>query len=94
MTEKTSEQKLTVLEQTVIRLMEMEVEPATAKRLAGKVIAGHKNPVSAGTACKEAYRLYVMETPETMSPEDKDDVRNAAGYDTIKQKGLVDEMEW
>jgi hypothetical protein len=93
-TGKTSEQKLTVLEQTVIRLIEMEVEPATARRLAGKVIAGHKNPVSAGTACKEAYRLYVTETPETMSAEDEDDVRNAAGYDTIRQKGLVDETEW
>jgi len=92
--EKTPEQRLTVLEQTVIRLMEMEVEPATAKRLAGKVIAGHKNPVSVGTACKEAYRLYVMETPEPVPSEMDDDVRTAAGYDTIRQKGLVDETEW
>ena len=92
--EKTSEQKLTLLEQTVIRLMEMEVEPATAKRLAGKVIAGHKNPVSVGTACKEAYRLYVMEAPEAVPSETEDDVRTAPGYDTIRQKGLVDETEW
>lgn len=92
--EKTSGQKLTVLEQTVIRLMEMEVEPVTARRLAGKVIAGHKNPVTAGTACREAYRLYVMETPETSAADAEEDVREAAGYDTIRQKGLVDEMEW
>lgn len=92
--EKTSEQKLTVMEQTVIRLMEMEVEPATARRLAGKVIAGHKNPVTVGAACKEAYRLYVMEESVSESPEAEDDIRNGAGYDTIRQKGLVDEMEW
>ena len=85
---------MTGLEQTVIRRMEMEVEPVTAKRLAGKVIAGHKNPVSVGTACKEAYRLYVMETPETAHSETEDDVRKAAGYGTIRQKGLVDETEW
>lgn len=92
--EKTTEQKMSVLEQTAIRLMEMEVEPVTARRLAGKVIAGHKNPISVGTACKEAYRIYVMETSETEPKEAEDDVRNTAGYDSIRQKGLVDETEW
>lgn len=92
--EKTAEQKLTVLEQTSIKLMEVEVEPATAKRLAGKVLASHKNPVSVGEAFKEAYRLYIAE--DTSGPEEyvPGDIRKNNGYDEFKQSGAVDEMEW
>ncbi len=92
--EKTTEQKLTVMEETVVRLMEMEVEPVIARRLAGKVIAGHKNPVSVGTACKEAYRLYVTETPDVPVPEATEDMRGADSYEAARQKGLVENVEW
>ena len=93
--EKTTEKKLTVLEQTVVKLLEVDVEPPVAKRLAGKVIASHKNPVSVGEAFKEAYRLYISEEPnepEKETPED--DLRKSGGYEDMKKKGLVDETEW
>ncbi len=94
--EKTLEVKPTVLEQTVVKLMEVEVEPPTAKRLAGKVIASHKNPVSVGEAFKEAFRLYISEAPdnihEAAAPED--DLRSNGGYDDMKKKGIIEETEW
>lgn len=92
--EKTAEHKLTVLEQVSIKLMEVGVDPAMAKRIAGKVIASHKNPVSVSEAFKEAFRLYIAE--ETAMPAEAvpDDLRNNSGYDEIRQSGAVDEMEW
>lgn len=93
--EKTAEKKLTVLEQTVVKLLEVDVEPPVAKRLAGKVIASHKNPVSVGEAFKEAYRLYISEVPDMPEAEKSgEDLRESDGYECIKRKGLVDEMEW
>lgn len=71
------------------------MDPLVAKRLAGKVIASHKNPVSVSEAFKEAYRLYISEVPDTPETgESKEDLRKSDGYEDIKRKGLVDEMEW
>ena len=93
--EKTTEKKLTVLEQTVVKLLEVDVDPPVVKRLAGKVIASHKNPVSVGEAFKEAYRLYISEVPEVPGAgEAREDLRESDGYEDIKRKGLVDETEW
>lgn len=93
--EKTTEKKLTVLEQTVVKLLEVDVDPPVAKRLAGKVIASHKNPVSVSEAFKEAYRLYISEVPDMLETgEAREDLRNSDGYEDIKRKGLVDETEW
>ena len=93
--EKSTEKKLTVLEQTVVKLLEVDVEPPVAKRLAGKVIASHKNPVSVGEAFKEAYRLYISEAPDKPETEaSEDDLRKSDSYEDMKKKGLVDETEW
>ena len=93
--EKSTEKKLTVLEQTVVKLLEVDVEPPVAKRLAGKVIASHKNPVSVGEAFKEAYRLYISEMPDKTETEaSEEDLRKSGGYEDMKKKGLVDETEW
>lgn len=94
--EKTEGAELTVLEQTVVKLMEVDVEPPTARRLAGKVVASHKNPVSVGEAFKEAFRLYISEVPDNVpeagAPED--DLRNNGSYDDMKKKGIIEETEW
>ncbi|MCM1543279.1 MAG: ATP-binding protein [Blautia sp.] len=92
--EKTAEQKLTVLEQTAIKLMEVEVDPAAARRLAGKALASHKNPVSVGEAFKEAYRLYIAEDTAVPAGEAAGDLRNNDGYGGFMQGGAVDGMEW
>lgn len=93
--EKSTEKKLTVLEQTVVKLLEVDVEPSVAKRLAGRVLASHKNPVSVGEAFKEAYRLYISEVPDkTKTEASEEDLRKSDGYDDMKKKGFVDETEW
>lgn len=93
--EKTIEKKFTVLEQTVVKLLEVDVEPPIAKRLAGKVIASHKNPISVSEAFKEAYRLYISEVPDGPEMEASgDDLRKSSGYEDMKKKGSVDETEW
>lgn len=93
--EKLTEKKLTVLEQTVVKLLEVDVEPPVAKRLAGRVLASHKNPVSVGEAFKEAYCLYISEVPDkTKTEASEEDLRKSGGYDDMKKKGLVDETEW
>lgn len=93
--EKTTERKLTVLEQTVVKLLEVDVEPSVAKRLAGKVAASHKNPVSVGEAFKEAYRLYISEESDRLEePMPTDDLRKNGGYEDMKKSGFIDGMEW
>lgn len=92
--EKTTEQKLTVLEQTSIKLMEVEVDPAMARRLAGKALASHKNPISVGEAFKEAYRLYIAEDTSVLAEDVPGDIRNNDGYAGFKQSGAIDGMEW
>lgn len=93
--EKSTEKKLTVFEQTVVKLLEVDVEPSVAKHLAGRVLASHKNPVSVGEAFKEAYRLYISEVPDkTKTEASEEDLRKSDGYDDMKKKGFVDETEW
>lgn len=92
--EKTTEQKLTVLEQTSIKLMEVEVDPVIARRLAGKVLASHKTPISVGEAFKEAYRLYIAEDTSGPVEDVLGDIRNNDGYAGFKQSGAIDDMEW
>ena len=92
--EKTAEHKLTVLKQVSIKLMEVEVDPVTAKKLAGKIIASHKNPVSVSEAFKEAFRLYITEEAAAPPEDVPDDLRDNSGYDEIRRSGAVDEMEW
>jgi len=93
--EKSSEGKISVSEQAVLKLLELGVEPGTAKRLSGKVLASKGNSPNVADAVKEAFYLYVMEGKEREPAEaDEEDFRRQGGYDAMKQKGLIDETEW
>ena len=83
-----------MLEQTSIKLMEVGVDPAMARRLAGKVLASHKNPISVGEAFKEAYRLYIAEDTSMPAEDMPGDIRNNDGYAGFRQSGAIDDMEW
>lgn len=94
---KTPEQKLSVMEQTVIKLMEVDVAPGTARKLAGRVVASHKNPITVGQAFKEAYQMYLSDTQAKAVKEEKQvdkDIRKSDSYEGLKQSGLVDDLEW
>ena len=92
--EKKAEEKISVLEKAVLKLLELGVEPPTAKRLAGKVAASHDNKLDVATVVKEAYYLYVMDGKEKMEDRDELDLREQDGYEELKEKGMVDGMEW
>ena len=70
------------------------MEPPLAKRLAGKTLASHPSTTSLQEVVKEAYLLYVTQTKPTADETDEADLRKQESYDAMKQKGLVDEMEW
>lgn len=93
---KSPSQKISLSEQTIIRLMELGVEPSDAKRLAGRVIASHKNPIAVNVAVKEAYRLYIEDERESQSSDTNEDsaLLGAEGYENVKQRGIIDESEW
>ena len=92
--EKKAEEKISVLEKAVLKLLELGVEQPTAKRLAGKVAASHDNKLDVATVVKEAYYLYVMDGKEKMEDRDELDLREQDGYEELKEKGMVDGMEW
>lgn len=94
--EKVPEGKISVSEQVVLKLLELGVEPRTAKRLLGRALSAKGICPNVADVVKEVYYLYVMEGKESEVGEvtDNDDLRKQGGYDAMKQKGLVDETEW
>jgi hypothetical protein len=85
--------EITLSEQAVLRLLGMEIEPAQAKRLVGKAMAGISGKATlAGLVCKAAA-LYEAESESMGQPEDEtatpDDIRKANDYEGMKAAGLV-----
>ena len=94
MPEKNAEEKVSVLEKSVLKRLELGVEPVTAKRLAGKVAASHNSVPDVAAVVKEAYYLYGMDGKEEADDRDELDLREQSGYEGLKEKGMVDGMEW
>ena len=92
--EKEAKKGVSPLEQAVLKLLELGVEPPSAKRLAGKALASHKNPVDTAVIVKEAYRFYIMESPQEEADDDNEDLRGQENYEDIKRNGLIEEGEW
>ncbi len=94
--EKAPEGKISVAEQVVLKLLELGVEPGTAKRLSGRVLAAKRNNPHVADVVRKAYYFYIMEGKEIEAAEttDRDDLRKQGGYDAMKQKGMIDETEW
>jgi len=84
-------------EQAVLKLMELDVEPTTAKTLVGKIMATHMELRKVGDIVKTAYQSYLAkETQNTNENEgcDEYDLRNASDYNAIKSTGAVSDAEW
>lgn len=77
----------------MLKLLELGLEPGTARRLAGKALALHKNPVEVTLIVKEAYRFYITEAPDVETDADESDLRNQKSYGEMERKGLIDEGE-
>lgn len=94
--EKTLEGKISVSDQAVLKLLELGVEPGTAKRLSGRAMVSKGGCSNVADVVKEAFYLYIMEgkEPEPNETDDGNDLRKQGGYDVMKQKGVIDETEW
>jgi len=87
--------KISLSEQAALKLMELDVEPITAKRLVGKVMAAHMELRKVGDVVKIAYQSYLSsEKPDTVEDGEDGDLRNADGYDDLKSAGAVKKPEW
>jgi hypothetical protein len=93
--ERSPEKKVSVSEKTILRLLELGVEPEKAKRLTGKALAVNKSGLNAADVLKEAYYLYVTESKANEdNPIDEKDLREDVDYKQLKKADLIDEMEW
>jgi len=82
-------------EQAVLKLLELDVEPTTAKRLVGKSLATNMELRKVGDMVKTAYQLYLSSATQDVNESGEDgDLRNADGYDDMKSAGVVKNTEW
>ena len=87
--------KISLSEQAVLRLMELDVDPATAKRLVGKTMAAHMELRKVGDIVKIAYQAYLSPLINDEIESEKDsDLRNAAHYDDVKSIGVIKNVPW
>jgi hypothetical protein len=83
---------ISLMEKAVLKLLELDVEPAQAKRLTGKVMAGNTNTKSLPGLVRKAFALYISETGnDGETPEDDvpDDIRNNNDYEAMKVAGII-----
>jgi hypothetical protein len=86
---------ISLSEQSVLKLLERGVEPATAKRLVGKVMAAHMELRKVSDIVEIAYYAYVSPTEQVINENREDgDLRNADGYEEMKSAGAVKNAEW
>jgi hypothetical protein len=87
--------EISLSEQAVLKLLELDVEPTLAKRLVGKVVAAHMELRKVGDVVKIAYQSYLSSATQDVTENGEEgDLRNANGYDDIKSVGVVKNAEW
>ncbi|MCL2123409.1 MAG: ATP-binding protein [Desulfovibrionaceae bacterium] len=86
--------EISLSEKTVLKLLELGVEPGKAKRLAGKVMAEHQELRDIAGIVRFAYRLFLAEEPVPEQVVQGTDLRNAAGYADMKAANVIGTEEW
>jgi len=87
--------EISLSEQAVLKLLEMDVEPAQAKRFVGKAMAEQPDVKTLAGIVRKAFTLYI--TTSEKKPQDSEDttapndVRKVNGYEEMKESGLVGE---
>jgi len=85
--------KISLSEQAVLKLLELDIEPTQAKRIIGKAMAGNPNIDTLAVLVRKAFTLYLSES-DNMGQDyaeggAPDDVREASDYEGMKAAGLV-----
>jgi len=82
-------------EQTILKLLELGVEPSEAKRLTGKVLGAHQEFRKVSEAVRAAYTLYISQADTEKEPDEQpDDLRGAVGYDALKDNNSISTAVW
>jgi hypothetical protein len=82
-------------EQTALELLRLGVPPSEAKRLAGKIVAEHRELRKVSEVVQAAYTLYVLAAEKKSESESQaGDLRNATGYDALKDNDSISKEEW
>jgi hypothetical protein len=88
-------QNTTLSEKAVLKLLELGVEPAQAKRLSGKVLAEHYELRKVADVVRVAYTLYLSQSePAAKQEPQPGDLRASAGYDDMKVGGTISKGKW
>ena len=85
--------KVSLSEQVVLKLLELDIEPTQAKRLVEKAMSENPNNKTLAGLTRKAFALYLAESSgEEQNGNDKDsqnDVRKSSDYKGMKAAGLV-----
>jgi hypothetical protein len=88
-------QQTPLSEQTILKLLELGVEPPEAKRLTGKVLMEHQQFRKVSEVVRAAYTLYISQTAPEVNPEAvPDDLRATIGYEALKANNSISKEEW
>jgi len=82
-------------EKSMLKLLELGVEPEKAKQLAGKVIAADTRIKTVAEAVRNAYQLYLSAPAiNAVNEYQSNDLRNAADYEEMKKIGAIETKVW
>lgn len=92
-----TERPSTLEDQAVLKLLEMDIPVPTARRHVKKVLSGHTEGQTLGTVVRKAFKLALdIESDKTSSTPPNPvagDLRESAGYEVLKQTGVIAEKE-
>jgi hypothetical protein len=82
-------------EQAALELLRLGTPPSEAKRLAGKIVAERRELRKVSEVVQAAYTLYVLAAERKSESESQSgDLRNATGYDALKDNDSISKEEW
>ena len=86
---------ISLSEKSVLKLLELGVEPSKAKYLTGKVLAERQDAKSVADVVRIAYQSFLT-APKTNieTVAQQGDIRNTAGYEEMSADGLIEKKEW
>jgi hypothetical protein len=86
--------EISLSEKAVLKLLELGVEPVQAKRLTGKIMAKHLDAKKVADIVRLAYQLFLAAEPIAEEVQQDGDLRNAGGYEDLKDSGAIRDGAW
>jgi len=87
--------EMSLSEKAVLKLLELGVEPVTAKRLTGEMTLLHKELRTVQDIVRLAYQKYLAGAPPASDIDcSASDLRNADNYESLKEAGAIQSIEW